>query len=270
MLEQYHIGTNWEKFTNYCKNQSRGLKTGFAEIDKMIVGLPGLVTVMGEPKCCKSTFVMDIGLNKALEGHPVIMIDKENGIQRTRLRMLCALAELSVGAIKGRRNQEEQEQLDNATVKLQNLPIYYVDTVEQEALEILVKTALNKHKKHCLIIADSLQSLITDFKDRRGEIDFWIFYFNELKKKYENYITILVVSEKNRQAYGNSSRAGGAESRGIEYKSEMVLDMYPTSDGAAIGIECTYNRDGDTGVLSTLTRPNPYCYKLAENETLPE
>lgn len=272
MLEQYHVGKDWDKFVKYLKNESRGLTTGYGEIDRAIIGLPGYVTVMGEPKCFKSTFVMRTMMEKALAGHPVILIDRENGRQRIRKRMICYLAELSDGVVKSQNFRgDEEEKYKEAERVFTKLPIYIIeDHQELEDLESIIKEAGHLYKKHVLLVVDSLQSLVTDFKDRRASVDYWVFAFNDLKKKYEGWLTLVCISEKNRQVYGMGSRAGGKESGGIEYKSEMVFDLYPNKEGNAVIVECVYNRDGDTGVLTSLRVSHPYTYRLEESDSVPE
>lgn len=277
MIENHHISSDWDRFDKYRTNAPRGLVTGFSDMDRSIIGLPNLVTVMGEPKCCKSTFVMNIAMYLAPQGNPIILLDKENGLQRTRLRMLSMLSGLTIGAIKSRSmTAEETARFTTAEAELKSLPIYYIaEEVSGPALEELIREVGKKHKQHVVLVADSLQSLVQDFKDRRASVDYWVFLFNELKLKYENFLTIIVVSEKNRQSYGTGSKSGAKESGGIEYKSEMVIDLYPkgdkdSPDADAIIAECVFNRDGDTGVIATLVKPYPYCYKLKEREFIPE
>lgn len=271
MFNEFLITEQWNGFDNYLSNCSRGLTTGFSEIDKKIIGLPGLVTIQGEPKCCKSTFAMNIGVMKALEGHPVLFLDKENGLNRTRLRMLSYLSDLTSGAIKSQNfYQGEREKYFAAVTQLKKLPIYYINETTKEQIQELIDGVGNKHNNHILLIADSLQSLVEDFKDRRASVDYWVFLFNELKMKYENDLTILVISEKRRDSYGQSSKNGGKESGSIEYKSEMVLDMYIGKDKPTITVDCILNRDGDTGIVAELCKSSPYTYKLTSSEFMPD
>ncbi len=270
--DEYLIGKNWKSFENYLSNKSRGLLTGFPELDRTIVGFPGLTVVMGEPKCCKSTFVMNIVVFQALKGMPIILVDTENGLQRTRLRMICYLTGLTANALKsGNLNEDEQKKYASGTAILQALPIYFfISCSNPEALRGLIQSVGQKHKEKILLVVDSLQSLITEFKDRRGAIDNYLYFFNEIKQTYENWVTTILVSEKNRSGYGTSSKAGAKESGGIEYKGELVLDLFPAKDSEDVLVECVFNRDGDTGLISRLMKPNPYSYRLLECEYVPE
>lgn len=271
LMHENHIAHNWESFEAYRKKDNKGLATGFSQIDRKIVGLAGLVTVMGEPKCCKSTFVMSIALHSAQLGIPVIYIDRENGIQRTRTRMLCYLSNLSIGAIKGSMYENEQKYYDQAQSILTKLPIYYfAEMPTLDKLDELVSAMGKKYNKRILLLIDSLQSIISDFKDRRSSVDYWVFAFNDLKNKYGEWLTTILVSEKNRPSYGMSSKSGAKESGGIEYKAEQVFDLYLDNKSMNIMVNCVFNRDGDTGLVTELIKPQPYTYKLKEIEHCPQ
>lgn len=272
MKRAFQIGKNLEEFEEYLNKTSRGLTTGFKEVDRAILGLPGLVTIMGEPKCCKSTFAMNVALEKAKQGVRVLYLDTENGIQRLRLRMLSYLSGIPSAIVKSQNfTPQERAQYNSAKQQFVQLPITYVEGVEStQDAQTLIEALFSRGATNVLFIVDSLQSIIQDFKDRRASIDSWVFGFNDLKQQYEGRLTILLISEKARHAYGTATRAGAKESGGIEYKSEMVLDLRLHEELDKIIVECLYNRDGDTGVVANLIKPAPYTYRLQDAAYLPE
>ena len=89
ILERNHIANNWTSFEEFRLKKVKGLQTGFSKVDNALVSLPGLVTVMGDTGCGKSTFVMNTLVHNARKKIPVVWLDKENGLQRTRKRLLC-------------------------------------------------------------------------------------------------------------------------------------------------------------------------------------
>lgn len=273
-LNKYLIGREWDKFEDYRAGTSKGLKTGFDRIDRKIGGMPNLVVVMGEPKTCKSTFVMDIILEKAKEGHPIIYVEKENGLHRTRQRMLCYITGLPLHVIQQTIiSVEHQGKYNKGVSVLKSLPIYYLDIEHtKDSLEDLFLQLEEEHGKQVIIVVDSIQGLVTDYKDRRADIDGWINWFNTLKKQYEHRVTIILVSEKNRQAYGVSGRAGAKESGGVEYKAEIVFDLFPSKEPNKVVVECTYFRDGETGILGVFSKSDPFTYRInwVELEKPPE
>ena len=276
-MEHLQIGYDWEKFEHYIKHQSRGLLTGYSQLDKRLIGLPGLTTVMGEPKCCKSTFVLEIGLRKALEGLPVILLERENGIQRTRLRLLANISGIPDAKIKANvLSTEEMARYSKACEQLESLPLFYVgSSIDAETLESYITSIGKRHSRPVLLIVDSLQKLILDFRDRRSSVDYWVFLFNDLKNKYNSKLTIIMVSEKNRGAYGNSGssyngKGAAKESGGIEYTTELLLDLFPSDDESAIKVAAIFNRDGDTGMVGELQKSQPFIYHLEDVDSIPE
>ncbi len=265
-MSLYHISSNWDKFEAYRRGLSRGLRTGFTAMDEKLISIPAFTMIMGEPKTCKSTMAMQILLNKALEGYPCLLIDQENGLFRTRYRMLCQLgqipdSEMKSATLKG----AEPASYSEAVSLLTKLPIDYMPpAITLELLEQHIKQTAKAHKKRVLVVVDSIQSLVTNLADRRHSVDSWVFGINNMKNALDGWVTFIVVSEKNRGSYGKASKSGAKESGGLEYKAEMVLDMYPSKQGDEIFVNCNYNRDGETGIVTVLAKPTPYCYMLEE------
>lgn len=269
-FNKLHIGENWTKFEDFRLKKFRGLSTGFPEIDKAIIAMPGCVVVLGEPGCGKSTFILNILAHNARQGVPTILFDKENGLQRTRLRLLCYLGGLTTAAIEsGNFRGAEETRYQNAVTELHSLPIFYLDKIEPAGLEELIREVGKKYKKQIFVVIDSIQRLCTDLSEgRRGNIDAWMSLFNDLKLKFDNYLTILIVSEKTKAQYGKASTTGGKESGEIEYLGEVNLDLYPTKDKQATIVECTKNRDGRKGVITTLVPAEPFTYKINDTQYL--
>lgn len=266
------LSDNWQKFEDFLAQKNLGLKTHFPDIDRLLIGLPGLNIIQGEPKACKSAFVLNVILENALKGVPSILYDFENGFNRTRLRALSYISGLTIGAIRSQNlDKEEKEQYAKAREVLQTLPIYYEGSIKaQEEIETAISTIGKNHKSHVIVTVDSLQRLPLIGLDKRTSINEWLSQFNHLKKKYEGWVTFLVTSEKNRASYGAGSRSGGKESGEIEYLGELVLDLYPEKDNSAINVECTYARDSDIGHITKLIKPNPFNFRLNRSEFLNE
>ena len=269
-FNKLHIGDSWDRFEEFRLKKFRGLSTGFPEVDKAIVAMPGCVVVLGEPGCGKSTFVLNILAHNARQGIPTILFDKENGLQRTRLRLLCYLGDLSTGAIESGKFRGAEEARYNAAVEeLQSLPIFYLETIEPSGFEQLIREIGKAYKQRVFVVVDSINRLCTDMSDgRRGNIDAWMSLFNDMKLKFDNYLTIMIVSEKAKAQYGKASSAGAKESGTIEYLGEVILDLYPTKDKQATIVECTKNRDGRKGVITTLMPTEPFTYKINDTQYL--
>lgn len=265
------IGKNWNTFEEHKLKQKRGLKTGYSEIDKAIIGLPGLVTLWGDTGCGKSTFMLHTILHNAQNGVPVIMLDKENGLYRTRLRTICNLANLTPAAVEsGNFYDGEEAQYNKAVDQLQSLPIYYINEFHIDQVEeayLAVKKAENADQ--VLIVIDSLHRLDRYGNEPKEAAALWMGKFNNLKLKYENHLTLVVISEKSKGQYGQASTRGGKDSGSIEYLSEMIFDLYKDRrdpQNPITIVDCLKNRDGSDGMLMSFRFAEPYCYKLQGNK----
>ena len=271
-LNETHIFQKWETFKDFCSKRVKGITTGIKSLDKGLLGLRGIVCILGEPASCKSTLALQISLYHAKRHGPVLFIDKENGINRLRIRSICNLGKVSeIDVITN-----SFDGIDRIVGGISKLP-FYVCTENVSILEIdsLVLEAINLHKKPVLLVIDSLQALPIDFNDQRGSIDSWLIGLDGLKLKYENWLTILLTSEKRRGSYDKAMKDSGKESGRIEYKAELMLDLIYDKNANCIKVECTKNRDGPCGELTRLTleladenNPMSFCYNLKDLEEI--
>jgi hypothetical protein len=265
-----HIARNWEDYERARLKQKRGLKTGFNEIDKILIALPGLVNIMGDTNCFKSTLVTNIILNNAKEGHPVILCDNENGLTRTRTRMLCILGNLEPGAIESNNWQAgEKERYLAAVDELISLPIFFLDYLSEDEIQESVAVVGKAYKKHVLLIVDSLHAFTSGGENEKEELTKWVNFFNTLKNKHDGWLTIVFICEKSKAQYG--ANANGSKGSGsIDYRSECTINMYPTRDRAGTVLDCIKGRDSPKGIISILLPSKPFTYRLEEREYLPE
>ena len=264
MINEYHIANNWEKYEEFRIKKKSGLTTGFAQIDKAIRALPGITTLVGATGLGKSYFTQNVYTRLAQQGIPVILVDKEIGFINVRTRILCQLSGLTEPAItSGKFIKDEEQRYAKAVEELKKLPIYYFDDIVQADVEEYIKQAGALHHKRVFLVIDSLNRLILDFENRRGDIDSWITLFNNLKLKYDNYLNIWLIAEKN--------KAGEVkESNTVEYITELWLDMVPTKDKQGIMLDVKKNRNGPRGVVTVLQNKLPFCYQMEEVESIPE
>jgi replicative DNA helicase len=264
MINDFHIANNWEKYEEFRLKKKVGLTTGFNQIDKAVRALPGITTLVGNTGLGKSYFTQNVYVRLAQQGIPVILVDKEIGFVNVRTRILCQLSGLTEPAItSGKFIKDEEYRYIKAVEILKNLPIYYFDDIAQNQVEEYVQEARAIHNKRVFLVIDSLNRLILDFENRRADIDSWVTLFNNLKLKYDNYLNIWFIAEKN--------KAGEVkESNTVEYISELWLDMIPTKDKQGIILDIKKNRNGPRGVVSILQNTKPFCYQMEEAESVPE
>ncbi len=263
-ITQYHIANNWGTYENFRLKKKTGLCTGFTTIDKAIRALPGITTLVGTTGLGKSYFTMQIFVSLARQGVPVILVDKEIGFVDSRTRIICHLSGLTEPAVTSGKFVGKEEQKYNAAVQeLQSLPIYYFDDIRPEQIEPYVQAVGKLHQRRVFLVIDSLNRLILNFEDRRGDIDQWGTLFNNLKIKYDNWLNIWLICEEN--ADGNIKESGT-----IGHLSELWLQMFAGKEKDTIVINCKKQRNGPKGVITSLTFKKPFCYQLEEVENVPE
>jgi hypothetical protein len=266
-LSNLRLGLDVDRFLRGLHKEVNGIKTGIDRLDSQLLGLAGFVGIIGEPKACKSTLALQIAAYNASQGNPVYFIDQENGKSRLSQRLLCNLHNLSWGELKRLPNAGRLYE------QLSQLPLYcHFGKADIETIDFAVHDMFSKHKnKHALLIVDSLQSVARNLTDLRMSIDQWLLDLDGLKLKYDGQLTIIIICEKRRGAYGVAATDSAKESGRIEYKIEQQLDLR-NQDGQII-IECTLNRDGPKGVQVPLIKmlKNPanehsFTFRLQEEE----
>ena len=118
-LSKRKLGNDVESFLKHMTQQVTGIETGITRLDKQLGGLPGFFSILGEPKACKSTFVLQVAAHNAMIGNPVFFIDQENGRARLARRLLCHLHGESWSDLRTRKELGELYQ------GLAKLPLYF-------------------------------------------------------------------------------------------------------------------------------------------------
>lgn len=268
--EDFHIKNAWNTYEDARVRRRRGLTTGLAGLDSTLIVLPGLLNIMGDTNCGKSTLVSNIIVHNVLQGNPVIICDNENGLTRTRTRLLCITGGIEESAL-GSNNfrNSEKARYDAAVETLCQAPLFYLDRIDKDLLSALIPAIGAYYKKHVLLVVDSLHAFASNANDSE-ELGSWVNYFNTLKNKYENRLSIIMVCEKSKAQYGMGTGGGAKGSGSIDYRAEVTLNLYPTKDRTGTVIECVKNRDGPKGVISIFSLENPVTFRLQEREYLPE
>ena len=263
------LGLDPEKFLKSIRQEFSGIKTGIDKIDRQLLGLAGFVGIIGEPKACKSTLALQIAAHNACEGNPVYFIDQENGRARLARRLLCLLTGSTWSEIKF------MDRLSETYEKLSRLPLYFhFGSVDISDVTVAVDAMIEAHPgKRAIVVVDSLQGVARNLADMRISIDQWLLDLDGLKLKHDGLLTVIIICEKKRGAYGMASIDAAKESGRIEYKLEQQLDL--RNQNGQIILECTLNRDGPKGMHVSLTKvlknpanENSFTFQLAEEETL--
>ncbi len=270
ITEAKKIGNNCEaEFERYCKRRLDGVPTGIEALDKILLGLRGITMLQGAPGVNKSTLALQIAVGHARSGQPVIFYDRENGINRLRMRILCQSLQKS-----------ETDLLTNPPSfgVLRGLPLWVVNNIGLAELDKLVGKLIGTgpKKKTVMLVADSLQKLPKKFDgDKRLSADHWMEGFDQLKLKYESNYVALVISEKGRWAYDEAALGGSKESGDNEYTGEIILDLRTNKKTRDLICTVVKDRDGLGGYEVVFTKefsdpgnPRSFIYKLKPLETV--
>ncbi len=171
-------------------------------------GLVGLTVVSGEPAVGKS----DLALQASVETQrnlPVLYYDIDNGlptIVEKLKRMVGDNLERIKAATRGLYLRDSIRTLDSDLVHI---------------------------KPPALIVVDIFQALPTPSEYERQGLAHWIRRLGALRGR--GYV-VLVVSEVNRNGYGNPSMGALKGSGEIEYAADLAFQLVPSSAGALVKV----------------------------------
>jgi replicative DNA helicase len=155
-----------------------GLKTGFEAYDRAIGGgirRGNVDVVAGRPKSAKSTFGLQVGMNTANAGVPVLIIDTEMNMDGIKNRSIANQSGVDINEITSaeiKRKQDKFKRVIRAAQEKQKLPIYHINVSGRDFKSILaiIKKWIMKYvgrdengkTKDCLIIYDYLKLTTSD------------------------------------------------------------------------------------------------------------
>jgi len=264
-----------ESFLSYVNRKVHGIKTGLPSLDASLLGLQGIVSLVGEPKACKSTLALQIALHNARQGVPVFFIDRENGWHYMEQRIISNFYDMPW--------QEFCRRSDEIKLKnfqaLGSLPFELCteNFTQADLDEVLTSIAAeNPNAQQMLLVIDSLHKLPMQLDNMRSSVDGWLLFLDYLKLKFNRKLTILITCEKRRGAYGEAMRDAAKESGRIEYTVEQQFDMRINRERKEIILECMYNRHGPADQSIILEKvckggrdDRSFIFKLREQEVIP-
>lgn len=247
----------WEQF-HAGKIEPSGVKTGFADLDKIITCLKnGELTILaGRTSMGKTTLALDIARNVAKQDIPVLIFTLEMTGERIADRIICAN-----GMIPGQLYREgkfaNRERLEKAISEFYEMPIYIYDkrvtTTEIRAKSMQIKDL-------GFVVVD----FITLIKDRRTGNVSTADHVGEIAKRLQEIakelnVPFLVLSQMNREIDKRENKkpklSDLRDSGNIEEAADNVIFIHrperynedEPKDIAHLYIE--KQRDGPTGVV---------------------
>ena len=147
------------KITSADKEEYLGTSTGFSALDKVISGLnkSDLVIVGARPAMGKTSFALNMALNVALKAHKkVLFFSLEMNKEQLAQRVLSMQSRVqSVKMRNGELDPDDWVRLGEATIQLNDCPLYFDDTSTITAPEM--KARVRRMKDVDCIFIDYLQ-----------------------------------------------------------------------------------------------------------------
>ncbi len=255
-----------------------GIRSGLARLDEITGGFEeGLYLLAAGPAVGKTTLATQVSKAVAGAEGPVIFATFENSPKNLLTKILCA--EAGVNTRDVRRGYADPEKLARAAATLAPVlsRIVLVEgsgrlTVAQlraRALQAMNRCGSDK----CLIVVDYLQLWAKASVEMRGlqsvreRVEALAAELRELAVRLGN--PVLAIASQNRTGAGlDYKRSGGAtldslkESGDLEYAADVVMflteshDREATLPARAVDLSIKKNRDGETGKVELVFRPD--------------
>ena len=266
------------------------VRTGFHKLDEMTAGFQpsDLIIVAGRPSMGKTSFVLNVARNAAVEQKvPVGIFSLEMAGFQLAQRLLCAEAMVDSHKIRtGRLPDEDWSKLSTSVGKLAEAPIFIDDTPSLSVLELRAKARrLQSEHGVGMIVIDYLQLLrgVGRTENRQQEISQISRALKALAKELN--VPVVACSQLSRapETRGDDHRprlSDLRESGSLEQDADVVLfiyrpEVYKKNDESLKGkaeIIIAKQRNGPTGTVNLVWLgqyskfENPY---LEEDEGAP-
>lgn len=243
-----------------------GLPTGFESLDALLTGLhkSDLIIVAARPGVGKTSFLLNVAQHAAGTGAPTAIFTMEMGTDQVIQRLYAATTGIdSVRLRTGALRNGEWERFNEATGRLNKLPIYIDDTPMLTMLDVRNR-ARRMHREHGLglIIIDYLQLMTAGgakrAENRVQEVTQITRQLKELARELN--VPVLVAAQLNRMVEQRGDKrpilSDLRESGSIEQDADIVMflhrdDLYnPYSDRAGqADVIVAKHRNGPTGTI---------------------
>lgn len=225
----------FEDIEGYAKGSSKGVLTGFSELDEMTTGLGrgDLVIVAGRPSMGKTAFCLSLAQNTAVKHkNATAIFSLEMSKAQLVQRMLCSEARVNMHQLRsGTLPKRDLPKLSFAAGPLSEAPIFIDDTPAISVLELRAKARRLKAQQGLdLIIIDYLQLMGSSGKveSRQQEISQISRSLKGVAKELD--IPIIALSQLSRAVEQRNDHrpqlSDLRESGAIEQDADIVLFVY--------------------------------------------
>ncbi len=243
-----------------------GVSTGFVDLDKIMAGMQGsdLIIIAGRPAMGKTSFVMNIATNAAMEHNaPVAVFSLEMSKEQLVTRMLSSTARIDANRLRtGHIEEKDYSRLIQVSDVLMKAPVFVDDTPALSILSLRSKARRLKREKNIqVLIVDYLQLMRGegDVENRVQEISQISRGLKAIAKELN--IPVLALSQLSRKLEERPDKrpilSDLRESGAIEQDADLVLfvfreEVYKEGDPALQGIAeilIRKQRNGPTGTV---------------------
>jgi replicative DNA helicase len=240
-----------EDLRSHAAGERRGLPTGFADLDAKTGGFrPGqLVILAARPTIGKSALALDIALNIAQKGAPVLVFSLEMSEQEWGERALAHGGVSSERILSGRLDTLAFETLEGFVRRVHDLPLYLDDAGTATLLAIRAKARrMAARGGLALLVVDYLQLVDAEHRERRELAVAGV--SRGLKQlASELHVPVLAVAQVNRAVEQRADKrptlADLRESGSLEQDADLVLVLHR---------EVAYNFEADPGQAELILR----------------
>ncbi len=215
------------------QGEMTGIPTGLLDVDKLTNGFQrsDMIILAARPSMGKTALALNMAAGAAKKGYAVAVFSLEMSKMQIGNRLLSLESGVNSQSLNsGRFSREEMNDLTDALVRLEDLPLYIDDTAGIGLLEMRAKVQrLQLDVKLDFIVIDYLQLMQgTRTENRQQEISDISRGLKSLAK--EMNVPILVLSQLNRsvelRAEKKPQLSDLRESGSLEQDADMVIFLY--------------------------------------------
>jgi replicative DNA helicase len=258
------IARHVEKIEARLDGTSRGISTGFPDLDRRIGGLRGgqVHIVGGRPKMGKTALALNVAANVADSGEPVLVLSQEMSEEELHDRNLATLGKIDLERLLEPKKLEEGDwsHMTHAITKINDMDLFLDDDAGLTLLDVRMKAKTVKRKKGLkLLVVDYLQLMVADGPNRNAQIEGISRGLKILAKELD--ITILLLSQLNRKVEERPNKRPVAsdlrDSGSIEQDADAVWLIYrdeyynpDTNDKGIVEVNIPLCRSGAPGTCN--------------------
>ena len=245
-----------------------GVMSGFYDLDAMTDGYQrgDLIITAGRPSMGKTALLIQVLLNIAVQGLPVVLFSMEMGRKKIGYRLLSYLTSQTSSTLKnGRFAINSWQPIHEGLAQLSGLPFYLVDSPSPSVAEMrsAVRQLHARHGQLGMVGIDYLQ-LMGGGENRVQELARITRGLKALARETDTPVNVLsqlsrgVEARTNKRPMMSDLRDSGA----IEQDGDVIQMLYreeyydpDTADKGLAEVIVVKNRDGETGTVKLLFEP---------------